>query len=65
MVSWSVGQLVSWHGGGGHSGLNRYTHCQMAVKSETVNAKIQGRSTPFRAKKGGGQLQTRNIIGAL
>ena len=30
-----------------------------------MNAKIQGRSTPFGEKKGGGQLQTKNIIGAL
>ena len=33
--------------------------------AEAVNAKIQGRSTPFGAKKGGGQLQTKIIIGAL
>ena len=30
-----------------------------------MNAKIQGRSTPFGGKKGGGQLQSKNIIGAL
>ena len=31
-----------------------------------MNAKIWGQSTPFGAKKGGGgQLQTKNIIGAL
>ena len=30
-----------------------------------MNAKIQGRSPPFEPKKGGGQLQTKNIIGAL
>ena len=33
--------------------------------AEAVNANIQGRSTPFGAKKGGGQLQTKNIIRAL
>ena len=27
-----------------------------------MNAKIQGRSTPFGAKKGGGQLQTKSVI---
>ena len=30
-----------------------------------MNAKIQGRSTPFGAKKGGSQLQTKKIISAL
>ena len=31
-----------------------------------MNAKIQGRSTPFGGKKGGAvKLQTKNIIGAL
>ena len=30
-----------------------------------VKAKIQGRSTPFGAKKGGSQLQSKNIIGTL
>ena len=30
-----------------------------------MNAKIQGWSTPFGQKKGGGQLQTKNIIGTL
>ena len=30
-----------------------------------MNAKIEGQSTLFGEKKGGGQLQTKNIIGAL
>ena len=30
-----------------------------------VNAKILERSNPFGAKKGGSQLQTKKIIGAL
>ena len=44
---------------GGHSGLNR------SRGAEAMNAKFQGQSTPFGAKKGGGQLQTKNILGAL
>ena len=33
--------------------------------AEAVNAKIKGQSTSFGAKKGGGQLQSKDIIGAL
>ena len=33
--------------------------------AEVVNTNIKGWSTPFGAKKGSGQLQTKNIIGAL
>ena len=51
-------------GGGGHSGLNRYTHFQTAPGSGSgerqnlgaVNLKLLGQ------KKGGGQLKTKNII---
>ena len=41
-------------GGGGHSSLNR-NPCTAKRQhgTEAVNAKIQGRSTPFGPKKGG------------
>ena len=53
---WELNRSGAWRGG--HLDLKRYP-------TEAVNAKIQGRSTPFGAKKGGGQLQTKSKIGVL
>ena len=40
------------------------THQQTRL-AEGVNAKVYERSIPLNAKKGGSQLQTKNIIGAV
>ena len=52
-------------GGGGALRFEEVPTAQRPRGAEAVNAKIQGWSTPFGGKKGGGQLQTKNIIGAL
>ena len=52
-------------GGGGHSDTEWLPTAKRPRGEEAMNTKIQGRSTPFGAKKGGGQLQTKNVIGAL
>ena len=55
-----------WHhhpGGGGHSGSNRY--CQTDARSRSGEREDLGAVNSFWGKKGGGQLQTKNIIGSL
>ena len=47
---------------GGHSGTKWLPTAKRPRRAEAVNAKIKGRSTPLKAKKGGGQLQTKNQI---
>ena len=42
------------------------THCQMAVRSGSIERQyLGGGFNSFWAKKGGSQLQTKNIIGAV
>ena len=51
---------MSYSPGGGGGGALRFEWIPTAKRlcgTEAVNAKIQGRSTPFGAKKGGGQLK--------
>ena len=58
-------KLVYTPGGGGAHRFEWVPTAKWPHGAEVVNAKIQGWSTPFGAKKGVGQLQTKNIIGAL
>ena len=52
-------------GGGGHSGTEWLPTAKWPRGAEAVNAKIKGRSTQLKAKKGGGQLQTMSQIGVV
>ena len=52
-------------GGGGALRFEYVPTAKRSPGAEAVNAKIQGWSTPFGGKKGGGQLQSKNIIGAI
>ena len=51
--------------GGGALRFEQVPTAKRPRGAKVVNAKIQGLSTPFGAKKGGGQLQTKNTLGAL
>ena len=66
---WSGGGIrgwgCPWGGGGGALRFAWVPTAQWPLGAEVVNAKVSGRSTPFGAKKGGGQLETKNITGAV
>ena len=58
MAKWT--SSFNSRGGGGGGGALRFEWVPTAKRprgAEVVKAKIQGRSTPFGAKKGGGQLK--------
>ena len=50
-------------GGGGHSGTKWIFTGKLSNGAEMVHDKIQRRSAPLDSKEGGGQLQTKNLIG--
>ena len=57
-----------WHhhpGGGGGTQVRIGTHCQTDTRSGSGERQNLGAVNSFWGKKGGGQLQTKNIIGSL
>ena len=57
--------LFGGGGGGGHSGTKWLPTAKLPHGAEALNTKILGQSTPLKvlkAKKGGGQLQTKQLI---
>ena len=52
--------ICPWPVGGGHSGTEWLATAKQLHRVKAVNAKT--RSGPLKVKKGGGQLQTNNLI---
>ena len=62
MLSDSKVEPSSRGGGGRHLGTEWLLTAKWPRGAEAVTAKIKGRSTHLKAKKGGGQLQTKKVM---
>ena len=62
-----MGQTTMGGGGwwGGGTWVRMDTHCQTDVRSRNSEYQNLGAVSSFWGKKGGGQLQTKKIIGAI